>query len=49
MLVIGAGFTGSEIASACRSLGLAVTVTSATPLSSHVRDVGSEAGVAIVQ
>src|SRR5689334_11126792 len=27
VLVIGAGFTGSEIASACRSLGLAVTVT----------------------
>jgi NADPH-dependent 2,4-dienoyl-CoA reductase/sulfur reductase-like enzyme len=34
VLVIGAGFTGSEIASACRSLGLAVTVTerAATPL-----------------
>lgn len=34
VLVIGAGFTGSEIASACRGLGLAVTVTerAATPL-----------------
>ncbi len=34
VLVIGAGFTGSEIASACRDLGLAVTVTerAATPL-----------------
>jgi NADPH-dependent 2,4-dienoyl-CoA reductase/sulfur reductase-like enzyme len=34
VLVIGAGFTGSEVASVCRELGLAVTVTerSATPL-----------------
>ena len=34
VLVIGAGFTGSEIASACRQLGLPVTVTerAATPL-----------------
>ncbi len=34
VLVIGAGFTGSEIASVCRELGLAVTVTerAATPL-----------------
>jgi 3-phenylpropionate/trans-cinnamate dioxygenase ferredoxin reductase component len=34
VLVIGAGFTGSEIASACRELGLPVTVTerAATPL-----------------
>ncbi|MBV9577135.1 MAG: FAD-dependent oxidoreductase [Chloroflexi bacterium] len=34
VLVIGAGFTGSEIASVCRQLGLAVTVTerAATPL-----------------
>jgi NADPH-dependent 2,4-dienoyl-CoA reductase/sulfur reductase-like enzyme len=34
VLVIGAGFTGSEVASACRELGLEVTVTerSATPL-----------------
>lgn len=34
VLVIGAGFTGSEIASVCRELGLEVTVTerSATPL-----------------
>ncbi len=34
VLVIGAGFTGSEIASGCRGLGLAVTVTerAATPL-----------------
>jgi NADPH-dependent 2,4-dienoyl-CoA reductase/sulfur reductase-like enzyme len=34
VLVIGAGFTGSEITSVCRELGLAVTVTerAATPL-----------------
>ena len=34
VLVIGGGFTGSEVASTCRELGLAVTVTerSATPL-----------------
>lgn len=34
VLVIGAGFTGSEVASVCRELGLAVTVAerSATPL-----------------
>jgi NADPH-dependent 2,4-dienoyl-CoA reductase/sulfur reductase-like enzyme len=34
VLVIGAGFTGSEVASVCRELGLEVTVTerSATPL-----------------
>ncbi len=34
VLVIGAGFTGSEVASVCRELGLQVTVTerSATPL-----------------
>jgi NADPH-dependent 2,4-dienoyl-CoA reductase/sulfur reductase-like enzyme len=34
VLVIGAGFTGSEVASACRELGLAVTVAerSAAPL-----------------
>ncbi|HLG77534.1 MAG TPA: FAD/NAD(P)-binding oxidoreductase [Ktedonobacteraceae bacterium] len=34
VLVIGAGFTGSEVASACRELGLEVTVTErgATPL-----------------
>ena len=34
VLVIGAGFTGSEIASACRGMDLAVTVTerAATPL-----------------
>jgi NADPH-dependent 2,4-dienoyl-CoA reductase/sulfur reductase-like enzyme len=34
VLIIGAGFTGSEIASVCRELGLAVTVTerSAAPL-----------------
>ena len=34
VLVIGAGFTGSEVASVCRELGLDVTVTerSATPL-----------------
>jgi 3-phenylpropionate/trans-cinnamate dioxygenase ferredoxin reductase component len=34
VLVIGAGFTGSEIASACRELGLPVTVTerASTPL-----------------
>jgi NADPH-dependent 2,4-dienoyl-CoA reductase/sulfur reductase-like enzyme len=34
VLVIGGGFTGSEVASVCRELGLAVTVTerSATPL-----------------
>jgi NADPH-dependent 2,4-dienoyl-CoA reductase/sulfur reductase-like enzyme len=34
VLVIGAGFTGSEIASACRELGLPVTVTerATTPL-----------------
>ena len=34
VLVIGAGFTGSEIASACRELGLTVTVTerAAAPL-----------------
>jgi 3-phenylpropionate/trans-cinnamate dioxygenase ferredoxin reductase component len=34
VLVIGAGFTGSEVASVCRELGLPVTITerSATPL-----------------
>jgi NADPH-dependent 2,4-dienoyl-CoA reductase/sulfur reductase-like enzyme len=34
VLVIGGGFTGSEVASVCRELGLAVTLTerSATPL-----------------
>ena len=34
VLVIGAAFTGSEVASVCRELGLEVTVTerSATPL-----------------
>jgi len=34
VLVVGAGFTGSEVASVCRKLGLPVTVTerSATPL-----------------
>ena len=34
MLVIGGGFTGSEVASVCRELGLAVTLAerSATPL-----------------
>lgn len=34
VLIIGAGFTGSELASVCRELGLSVTVTerSATPL-----------------
>lgn len=34
VLVIGAGFTGSEVASVCRELGLEVTITerSATPL-----------------
>jgi NADPH-dependent 2,4-dienoyl-CoA reductase/sulfur reductase-like enzyme/ferredoxin len=31
VLVIGAGFTGSEVASACRELGLAVTVAEAGP------------------
>lgn len=31
VLVIGAGFTGSEIASACRELGIAVTVAEAGP------------------
>ncbi|MFG1704173.1 FAD-dependent oxidoreductase [Nonomuraea sp. M3C6] len=31
VLVIGAGFTGSEIASACRDLGLAVTVAERGP------------------
>jgi NADPH-dependent 2,4-dienoyl-CoA reductase/sulfur reductase-like enzyme len=31
VLVIGAGFTGSEIASACRGLGLPVTVTERAP------------------
>lgn len=36
VLVVGGGFTGSEVASACRQLGLPVTVTerSATPLAS---------------
>jgi NADPH-dependent 2,4-dienoyl-CoA reductase/sulfur reductase-like enzyme/ferredoxin len=32
VLVIGAGFTGSEIASVCRQLGLAVTVAEAGPV-----------------
>jgi NADPH-dependent 2,4-dienoyl-CoA reductase/sulfur reductase-like enzyme/ferredoxin len=31
VLVIGAGFTGSEVASVCRELGLAVTVAEAGP------------------
>jgi NADPH-dependent 2,4-dienoyl-CoA reductase/sulfur reductase-like enzyme/ferredoxin len=31
VLVIGAGFTGSEVASVCRDLGLAVTVAEAGP------------------
>jgi cation diffusion facilitator CzcD-associated flavoprotein CzcO len=31
VLIIGAGFTGSEIASACRELGLAVTVAERGP------------------
>ncbi|NMH98817.1 FAD-dependent oxidoreductase [Pseudonocardia acidicola] len=31
VLVVGAGFTGSEVASACRDLGLAVTVVEAGP------------------
>jgi len=43
VLVIGGGFTGSEVASVCRELGLAVTVTerSATPL---IGALGSAAG-----
>lgn len=43
VLVIGGGFTGSEVASVCRKLGLAVTVTerSATPL---IGAIGSAAG-----
>jgi NADPH-dependent 2,4-dienoyl-CoA reductase/sulfur reductase-like enzyme/ferredoxin len=31
VLVVGAGFTGSEVASSCRSLGLDVTVAEAAP------------------
>jgi NADPH-dependent 2,4-dienoyl-CoA reductase/sulfur reductase-like enzyme/ferredoxin len=31
VLVVGAGFTGSEVASTCRSLGLEVTVAEAAP------------------
>lgn len=43
VLVIGGGFTGSEVASVCRELGLAVTVTerSATPL---IGALGAAAG-----
>lgn len=43
VLIIGAGFTGSEIASVCRDLGASVTITerSATPL---VGALGGEIG-----
>lgn len=43
VLVIGGGFTGSEVASTCRELGLVVTVTerSATPL---IGALGAAAG-----
>jgi 3-phenylpropionate/trans-cinnamate dioxygenase ferredoxin reductase component len=47
VLVIGGGFTGSEVASTCRELGLAVTVTerSATPLIGALGEaVGTLAG-----
>jgi NADPH-dependent 2,4-dienoyl-CoA reductase/sulfur reductase-like enzyme len=47
VLVIGAGFTGSEIASVCRELGLAVTVTerAATPLAGALGGaIGAVAG-----
>jgi 3-phenylpropionate/trans-cinnamate dioxygenase ferredoxin reductase component len=45
VLVIGGGFTGSEVASVCRELGLAVTLTerSATPLAGAL---GQAAGTA---
>ncbi len=45
VLVIGGGFTGSEVASVCRELGLAVTLTerSATPLAGTL---GQAAGTA---
>jgi len=48
VLVIGAGFTGSEVASACRDLGLAVTVVerSAAPLAGAL---GGAAGHAAAQ
>jgi 3-phenylpropionate/trans-cinnamate dioxygenase ferredoxin reductase component len=48
VLVIGGGFTGSEVASACRELDLAVTVTerSATPL---VGALGAAAGTLAAQ
>jgi NADPH-dependent 2,4-dienoyl-CoA reductase/sulfur reductase-like enzyme len=41
VLVVGAGFTGSEVASACRELGLPVTVAerAATPLAGAVGTV----------
>ena len=43
VLIIGGGFIGSEVASTCRELGLAVTVTerSATPL---IGAIGAAAG-----
>jgi NADPH-dependent 2,4-dienoyl-CoA reductase/sulfur reductase-like enzyme len=47
VLVVGAGFTGSEVASACRELGLPVTVAerAATPLAGAVGTViGAVAG-----
>ena len=48
VLVIGAGFTGSEVASVCRELGLAVTVAerSPTPLAGAL---GQAAGAAAAQ
>ncbi len=48
VLVIGAGFTGSEVASVCRELGVAVTVTerSPTPLAGAL---GQAAGAAAAQ
>ncbi|MFB6438344.1 NAD(P)/FAD-dependent oxidoreductase [Streptomyces sp. NPDC056411] len=45
VLVIGAGFTGGEVASVCRDLGLAVTVTqrSGAPLASALGGVVGDA------